>query len=144
MVKVLGIDPGVTTGFALVRFEDDDDDVNIALGEWHGMEELDKYVEAQLFDVDWIAIERYLIYPNRAQSHIGDDLYTAQEIGRVKWIVFKQGIPEDHLAEHSASMAKGRWPDSRLKLIFDIPRGTSPHMKDALRHALTLAEREEI
>ena len=101
------------------------------------MKQLESLLDRGLLDgVVAFAIERYLIYPNRASTHIGDDLYTAQEIGRLKWIAFLRDV---RVIERPASMAKQRWPLKRLqKYLPRVPR--SPHMRDAVRHALTYIE----
>lgn len=139
---ILGVDPGETTGYVVVDYDVDNRRISlIAHGEWSGMEELLSLWHEGLFnDVEVIALEQYIIYPNRAMNHIGDSLYTAQEIGRLKWIAFRFGIDVE---EQAASMAKQRWPASRLhKRVDEIASlMRTPHELDSLRHALTYIER---
>lgn len=144
-MRVLGVDPGETTGYALCDYDSQTQEMTVVeWGEWHGMEELEQKISAGLFTgVQAMAIEMYIVYPNRARTHIGDKLYTAQEIGRLKWIARQLGI--SRVKEQPASMAKQRWSDTRLRkhgfgayLSSDLP-----HRTDALRHALTYIERKK-
>lgn len=144
-MRILAIDPGVTSGYVLAKVSNDDPSQTLEdrlkfkdIGEWEGMEALSNIV--YLFNnVDVCVIERYAVYPNRARQHIGDDLYTARVIGRVEWLAFSvSGIKE--LEFQSASQAKQRWPNSRLFKHLSGLRHFSPHIRDATRHLLTYLE----
>jgi hypothetical protein len=140
-MRILGIDPGETTGYVLLQVDDVSREVAIErAATWHGLVEFDAMVNDGLFDgIDAMAIEGYIIYPNRAQSHVGSHLYTAQEIGRLLWVAYTKHI--EIVKQQPASMAKSRWPDDRLEKYGLLLRGESLHARDALRHALTCFEK---
>ena len=113
-MRILSVDPGVTTGYVLAGVEGSElagtniSDIELLkAGEWRGMEELQKCLT--LFEnVDVVVVERYVVYPNRARQHIGSDLYTAREIGRIEWLAYLNGC---EVVFQTASQAKQRFPD---------------------------------
>lgn len=146
-MNILAVDPGVTTGFvrAVVTTEYDDIGDLIdrsglrfrSIGTWSGIE--DMAGRCNLFhDLDVCVVERYVIYPGRAQAHIGDDLYTARQIGMVEWLVHEHSLIG--VVFQAASQAKQRWPDKRVcRYLPEVP-GFGPHVTDAVRHLLTYLE----
>ncbi len=145
-MKVLAIDPGETTGYVLAEWGSGGVSGLVGIidfdefGTWHGIEELgDKVERGLLANVVIFVIEKYVIYPNRATAHIGNDLYTAREIGRLEWLAYSIGA---QVVMHSASQAKSRWPWSRIVKHFpEFTNSKYPgHIWDALRHLLTFME----
>ena len=141
-MNILGIDPGETTGLALINIDKEKDLLNIkGYAQWSGIYELAKVVDGPFFnDIQVFAMEKYIIYPHAAMQHIGSSVYTAQEIGRILWIAHRRGIA---VYEQSASMAKERWTDERIMKHFPqvVINKKNRHHIDALRHALTCFER---
>jgi hypothetical protein len=153
MTKILAVDPGHTTGYVIGEFEpekfnamkiyNDPSELSVSLnivrvGEWTSMEELEDLLLDLFHKTDVVVCERYVIYPNRAESHVGDQLETPQIIGIVKWLAWRICCVD--VVEQSASQAKQRWPDSRLEKYYPMARIYSPHIQDALRHLLTYIE----
>lgn len=153
-MRVLAIDPGGTSGYVLGEFDERIEDAFERIktveirdaGEWSGMQDMTDrgIVEpadgSGLFDHgDVVVVERYVIYPNRAQTHIGDDLYTAREIGRIEWLAFTR---RDHheVVFQAASRAKQRWPNDRMYKYFPGAKHVSNHIRDAMRHLMTYVE----
>jgi hypothetical protein len=140
MPSVLALDPGETTGYVAADYEFRTCDETIIIaaateGTWTAMAGL--HSRLYLFDTaDFIVAEDYIIYPNRAKSHTGDRVYTAQEIGRIRWLAYANGLP---VAMQPASMAKQRWPDERLRE--KLGRMPPNHICDAWRHLFTYLEK---
>jgi len=135
---VLAIDPGETTGFVLAEVVTDDRITIKESGDWSGLGAF--IANMDLFaGVDVCVCEDYKIRPNRANTHIGDPLYAAQEIGRVKLMATLKGA---QVVLQSASSAKQLWPGQRLDHYVNIATLKSRHTIDALRHLFTYAERQ--
>lgn len=141
--QILAVDPGVTTGYVLVKVSSKDVEIEdrihfVDAGEWDSMDAL-RQLKYELFEETVVVVvERYVVYPNRAAQHIGDDLYTARVIGRVEWLAFT--ICGLEVVFQPASQAKQRWPQNRLAKHFPGARHLSNHIQDALRHLLTYIE----
>jgi len=118
-MKILAIDPGVSTG---VIFVDPVQPEESTYGKViHLWEQLDKIIERTSPDV--IVIEAFRLYPHMAKTMIGNDFPSSQVIGVTKYLAAKAGIP---VVEQMASMAKH---------IAKNPRLHNPHLQDAWRHA---------
>jgi hypothetical protein len=149
-MNILAVDPGGTSGYVRAEVDFEADDIRDLVsggmlrvrrfGSWQGMLELEDLVVGGLFsELDVCVVERYVIYPNRASAHIGDDLYTARVIGRCEWLAYMHsGI--DEVVFQAASQGKQRWPNSRLYKYMDGLVGMSDHVKDAVRHLMTYVE----
>lgn len=147
-MKILAVDPGHTTGYVKAVFNPPEEDYDILpfdscvhianTGHWSSMEDLEDLIPDLFHKTDFVVCERYVIYPNRAESHVGDHLYPVQVIGRVKWLAWRLCCVD--VVEQSASQAKQRWPDSRMWKYFPGIRNFSPHIQDAMRHLLTYIE----
>lgn len=146
---VVAIDPGETSGFVrgfVVSTPGCDLDAPDGIfrvdghGQWRGMDEL-RYLETFLFKPGYVIVaEDYRVYPHKASEHIGSPVYTARELGRVEWLAY---IHECVLIQQSASMAKQRWTNHRLRNHF--PRlweqtTNQGHIRDAARHLFAYLE----
>lgn len=143
-VHILAIDPGETSGFIRASIGSKTEWSITHWGVWHGMDELYELVERHLFDeLIHVVIEDYRIYPNRVFAHIGSQVYTAKEIGRVEWICFMKGV---NMTYYAASKAKQAWPDSRIAKHVKMHNYANQfrHTKDALRHLLTYLEAQGV
>lgn len=149
---MLAIDPGGTSGYVLAEFDENVEDSFERLdtievkdaGEWSGMvgmfDKFRRYFgEPLTLGLDACVVERYVIYPNRAQTHIGDDLYTAREIGKIEFVLYED-TRIDEVVFQAASQAKQRWPNDRLFKYYPGARHVSDHIRDAMRHLLTFVE----
>lgn len=151
-MNILSIDPGETSAFVDATLDSPSHPHPhlrvLQWGTWSGMEELAYLYEAKLFyHPDAIVIEDYRIYPTKAKEHIGSQVYTAKEIGRIEWLAFQN---DTEVVYQLASQAKGRWPTSRMKMYPMVARFLPkvkgyavPHRKhllDAYRHLLTFVE----
>lgn len=152
-MRILSIDPGETSAFVIGYMEPNKAGIQSfhtnVWGAWSGLEELALLVENKLFErVDVLVIEDYRVYSRSANMHIGSQVRTVREIGRIEWFAFKAATPMHY---QMASQAKGRWPNSRMKmypvvkLFLDQPelkkyKKIRRHILDAYRHLLTYLE----
>jgi len=151
-MRILSIDPGETSAFVLGHIEPNKPLHISSWGTWAGLEELARIVESSIFEgLDVIVIEDYRVYPHKAWVHVGSQVYTAKEIGRIEWFAFKDAT---NIVYQMASQAKGRWPDSRMRMYPVVKRflvhpglkrykGKRKHIIDAYRHLLTYLETVE-
>jgi hypothetical protein len=149
-MRILAVDPGETTGFVRAEivsgavYQDVGDLIRDSkvhfnkAGTLSGKRELAANV-GLFSNLDVCVVEKYVIYPNRAMQHIGDDLYTARMIGQIEWLAYV-GSSIDDVVFQAASQAKQRWPDSRLYKYLPGLKGKTEHIKDAVRHLLTYVE----
>ena len=128
---VLGLDPGETTGYVVLRFEEGNDlpaEV-LRVGEvdmWIGLERL--FLE---FQPDQVACEAFRLYPWMAKTKTWNTFPTVEVIGVIKYLAQKYGVP---VKMQNASMKKA---------CRKSPKHPSPHVKDAARHALIWWHRAE-
>ena len=140
-MNILGIDPGETTGVAFLETIGNTNRVILSaqafttktVAEFSGMYNLKDLISTRMYDV--IALESFAPYAHKAQSLVGNKLWTSQLIGMIKLVAFEYGI---EVKENNASRAKTLWPDKMLKtygLYSD-----SKHVRDATRHALLVGD----
>lgn len=155
-MRILSIDPGETSAFVVGGVEHSKAGWPMlhteTWGTWSGLEELAGIVDSQLFvGPDVLVLEDYRIYASKAQYHVGSQVYTIREIGRIEWFAFQEDIP---VIYQMAAQAKGRWPNSRMKMYPAVARFLEhpalkrykekrKHIIDAYRHLLTYLEVSE-
>jgi hypothetical protein len=115
-----------------------------AWGEWRGMPELAR-INSTLFKLGThVVVEDYRVYPHKVRQHIGSQVYTAREIGRVEWIAYVSGCTT---SLQMASQAKQQWNNQRIRQHFPElykRTGGKAHIRDALRHLLTFMEDNQL
>jgi len=144
-MRILGIDPGGTTGIVVIdvawdenRYEPTPDayrfDAQIE-ARWDAGSDS---VGSQMFDLihdndpDLIVIEKFIITQRTARfSQQPDAMWI---IGGVRFLADISSIPV-HM--QPASLAKTTWDNERLKETGWFKVVKQPHARDALRHALT-------
>jgi hypothetical protein len=137
---VLGVDPGATTGLALIDVAESG---NTLVVETHqlAVKETMLWLRRELPTVDLVGVEKYIITQRTAKLSRQTD--ALEIIGVVKanllYILTDLGI-EVPLSMHTPADAKTVWNDERLKK-HDLYRQAPGHAKDALRHALLATER---
>lgn len=78
--------------------------------------------------------EDYRVYSDKADTHINNNLHTAQWIGGIQIAAYLQGIP---CSTKMAAAAKTFWTDSKLELTGTYSKGMK-HARDAMRHMLLM------
>lgn len=144
MTRVLGIDPGGTTGACLIewdgRFPLTADTVTV-LDHWQlSFEEVPWWARITLPRADHVAIEKFLITPQTAKnSREYEALYVIGGILFVAEIQAKDAAPHRepvHIKMRQASVVKNAWGSCRLQETGLHGEVTGGHARDALRHAL--------
>jgi hypothetical protein len=129
-LRILGIDPGVTTGWALLDFEPGTGNFEIIqFGETHNVKEIEALIPT--LDFDLCAIESFYLIPRLAKVVAANDPegLTQQVIGAMKILV-----PDDKLF-FQRPRKKELCPDRRL-IDLGLMRRESKHIKDAMRHCV--------
>ncbi len=129
---VLGIDPGNTTGIAIIRYENGSFNLQRSeiirdhLNMWHLLYEI---------NIDRIVMESFHLYENRARAQVNSSFYTVEVIGIVKlWCQ----IHDCPLKLQTAQYGKSVWDDKHLKKFGLWPTGPNArHERDAIRHVAT-------
>lgn len=85
-----------------------------------------------------VSFEEYILYAQKAAAQINSHFETSQLIGVIRLYCWQNNIP---VFSRPAARAKPRWTDEILvhKGILseeDVVNGYSPHIKDAIRHAM--------
>jgi hypothetical protein len=127
-MKVIAIDPGVTTGIAYGLHID-------GLLTVHA--EQSKFTHAQLFDLLYDKSPNIIVcesFEFRQKARSGLVLYSCELIGVIKLYVDTVPIPVE-LVMQTASKGKGYYSDHLLNKNGVYVRGV-PHGMDALRHLL--------
>lgn len=143
MTRILGVDPGGTTGFVLVTL----DQMPIIAAHWTGAED-SKSIRIRALEFltilrahvpDVVVVEDYRVYRNTAKTHIGQRLFTSELIGCYE-TVCGIVVPAPEFARLPAHK-KGKWPVARINRWFpEILGMPTEHEQDAARLALTFIE----
>ncbi len=139
-MKILGIDPGITTGFALVDVTGPDCMTKIQGGVVRGYEGL--YTLLKLgASADAVVMENFTLWPKMAVKVSSDDpeLLTPRYIGAITmWFKFVAPKPLT-FQQPALKKACPGFLLSSLKLT-----GQTEHEMDALRHVVVYARREYV
>jgi hypothetical protein len=128
VLKVLTIDPGITTGFALARIEAETVDVGIFQ---------DKLDHAPFYDLIARIAPQAIVYERfdyRNRQRAGLELYSRELIGVIS--LYAQWYEAQLFPQQSSVVSdSGPWSNARLQAQGYYVRGM-PHGLDALRHFL--------
>lgn len=146
-MKILGVDPGVTTGGALISWNGElpvnPGNAKVICVWQMEFQDVPSWAQEWIPRVDHIAVERFHITGRTVQNtRQYEPLYV---IGGIVFLLqlnledaaktMTRTCPKLHL--NSASNAKNAWSNGRLKEMgFYEQTVGSPHARDALRHAL--------
>lgn len=142
MTTILGIDPGLTTGAAIIEWDGQlpltHRTVEILSLEQVDFDDIGCWIQATLPTVDHVAAERYQITARTARlSRQYEALYTlGGVVCALQVMATRDGeAPEFHLSP--ASTAKAAWTNDNLRAagLYEPTTGAR-HARDALRHAL--------
>ena len=126
--KLLSLDPGHTTGFAV--FIDgnlaESGEINTA-DTWDGLFELFERVQP----VETV-YENYRVYAHKALKHTNQEIRTLRVIGAIEYHAWLYDVV---LESQMASEAKGFCSDSLLKKLGLWVKGQR-HARDAIRHGV--------
>ena len=127
MVKLLGLDPGESTGFVVVTVTPGSSIATVnehgVLRLWHGLGTLAKRTRP-----DVIIYERWRLYPWVARSLTWSELPTVQVIGVLKFVAEMMHVP--CIGQNASFRKNYRLSKKRFKEV------DNPHSRDALQHVL--------
>lgn len=131
MSKLLGIDPGESTGFVVVSVAPGSRTATVhewgVLRLWHGLGTLAKRTRP-----DIIIYERWRLYPWAARSLSWSELLPVQTIGVLKFVSEMLGIP--CIGQNASFRKNYKLPKSRFRQV------TNLHARDALQHLLAFIQ----
>jgi hypothetical protein len=142
--RVLALDPGETTGFAVFDSRPDGvgETAKARLVDWMEINQIKTWPERDcvqnltaLFDrirPTILVYESYRVYDWKSDDHKWSPVHTTQVIGSIWTLAIQRSIPR---CEQSAQNAKGFWTDDRLK-DYGIYLKAVKHGRDATRHAM--------
>jgi len=148
-LRILVIDPGETTGYAvflLNRPEDGALPANelLLLETWEGQgASISEFVIPFLkvlrrVKPALVLIEDYRVYQSKANLHIGMSLRTPELIGAIIAIC-NLTVPKMRTVRIAAAK-KGRWPEARMKVKFPQAKDVTGHARDAVKLGLAFLE----
>lgn len=156
MIRILGLDPGETTGLALLKFGpglpsrlilDCYEQVELPITQTkltRGFNWAEVQPEVYCMVADYrptvIVIEDFRLYHSKAMAQVGRHMLTAELIGAICYAAQERGIDVVRVS----ATKKGRWPEARLSRKFpDYFNAPAPHARDAVILGLIYAEAKE-
>lgn len=145
-MRLLAIDPGQTTGFAVFEHQPRFPFFKALLLEWWESAGVPLDVFAPQFlsvlrttQPTHVVIEDYRIFAGKAGMHIGQPLHTAELIGAI--VALCSTVVPPISTSRVAPSKKGRWPPARLEAKFPDAVGiTGAHASDAVKIGLVYLE----
>lgn len=131
-VRVVGIDPGETTGICCFEGCDILDATQIVAknSPTVGANEIKAYIEK--WKPSFVVLEDYKVYSWKSEDHSWASLHTPRLIGALDYICNELGIP---VTKQMAQAAKGFCTDDKLKL-WGLWIPGKRHARDAIRHTV--------
>jgi hypothetical protein len=136
---VLGIDPGITTGYALLEVKGAQEYLKIVAGVMKGYEGVTSLLSLAPVPEAYV-IENFTLWPALAVkvSHDDPELLTVRYIGALTHTILSRG---GRLVFQQPSYKKA-CPDFLLKKYGLWETRQTPHERDALRHVVAFTRRE--
>lgn len=149
-LRILAIDPGETTGYAVFALNRTPSrrpslpSVLELIETWE-----DQGVSISEFVIPFlkvlrrvkpslVLIEDYRVYQDKAMMHIGQPLRTPELIGAIIGVCALT-VPPMRTARIAAAK-KGRWPEARMRTKFPEAEGITGHTRDAVKLGLAFLE----
>ena len=132
--RMLSIDPGQTTGWALWERQNNENPQLVSAGQWYSfpkdkaIAEMEGFFESK--QVSYVVLEEYRIYKWKTDMHANSDVFTLRLIGMFEYFLGIRGIP---IRYQGAGMAKGFCTDEKLK-DWNFWHEGQRHARDATRH----------
>ena len=148
-VAVLGVDPGKTSGVALIMWSGSSDESPVLLFSQEVTEEAYGSVIESAFltagmeaEKTIVACERFII--NQATVRNSQAPYSLEQIGVLKFLcrISRFAPPVEELKFQAPVDAKNMFPNPALKKLGIWHKGGDGHALDAIRHALLALTRQ--
>jgi hypothetical protein len=136
---VMSIDPGKTTGYALLAYEPSDNTVDVKETAELTPEEFGEKVEQVLRDESvncrlLVCCESFIINAQTVRNSQAP--YSLEQIGVLKYLCYSNGYDPAKIAFQAPVNAKNMFPNPVLKQLGTWHRGGAGHANDAIRHGL--------
>jgi len=132
--KLIAIDPGKATGFAVIDFEDMDN-ISVVqsseLEQYETCETVEKLLEEDASSYE-IVMEKFTITTQTGKNTNGGN-WSPEIIGCVRYFAQKFDVP---FTEQTPAEAKKFVPNDRMKAVGIWHVGGEGHARDALRHGV--------
>lgn len=147
-MRILAIDPGQTTGYAVFGLVGASHSVLVLHRAWEEpVPSIEEY--APIFTrllwrehPDLAIIEDYRVHYGKARMHVGRHLFTPELIGAFVALC-SSVLPSINTARIQPSK-KGRWPDARIEAKFPEAQHAFGHALDAVKIGLAYLEGEKL
>lgn len=140
-IKILGLDPGITTGYAMLEIpkkligklnpEQDYSELLLTSGVWDINEK--KYTLLEYLNPDFVVIEDFRLYPWTSKAKIWDDFKEVKVLGGYMTLL-QEVFDIPYILQLPAK--KNFYTDEILKQMNLYPKVI--HTRDAVRHVLQL------
>lgn len=137
-IKVIALDPGITTGYASGIIEDGKLGVISGQAKWN---ELQLYLQLKMSVHDIIIYERFEYRSQKAYNVDNAELFPRNLIGVINLYIQEREGQGNPLVEWHTQMPaqvlgkKAYWSDEKLKTA-KVYKVANPHANDAMRHLL--------
>lgn len=134
-LRIIGIDPGETTGIAVLHVYDGEVVVADALhhDSMQAPHWLHRMLGLNFTGTTEVVIERFTISQRTLQGTRSGPMETLYTIGALRYVCDQYGLAPFF---QTPSQAKSAYSDETLRDLDLWPRTSGPHERDALRHAL--------
>jgi hypothetical protein len=132
---VIGVDPGETTGFALINnaklVKWDQIETDTPLKAWYNLGKIFEETKHQFPEGVDVACEDYRIYSWKSKDHSWSAVHTIKVVGYVQILAHTHGF---NLKMRMAQQAKAFMSDKRLE-EWGLYQEGQRHARDAIKHA---------
>lgn len=134
-MKILGIDPGGTTGVGIIQMGEDKRLLPTYIGQLTKKDDKTKRLRDLILSVEVIVVENFLVRPGKAAQGAFDwnSMDTSKEIGKIQTLCELEG-KKCVLQEPSVKPVGYGWANMKY-----VPGKKGTHDKDALAHAVFYA-----
>lgn len=142
MTLVCAFDPGGTTGFAVVDIDFGNNVPTYHVIDMKEIKDFDDYNTFFVKHVIWapdtpaaVLVERFNLFPHKAQAQIGSDFPSAQWIGVIRYTLHTHKM--DKILRFQTPEQKSIITNEMLRNRLDVVSlPSSEHIRDALRHII--------
>lgn len=134
MIRILAVDPGKTTGVAVLQWSGDkeDDPVLESSAEVDEVGFPEYVLDAFDKDIDYVVCESFTITTQTGKNSQAP--YSLEAIGVLKYLCRKRNYPPEDIVFQSPANAKSMFPNPTLSKVGLWHRGGRGHALDAIRH----------
>ena len=135
MKIVLAVDPGKTTGLAVLSYDTEPELVSShELSQFEFGRVIDEFFQTVELKHVEVVCERFVINAQTVKNSQAP--FSLEQIGILKYLVHRHGLDPEKIYFQSPSDAKKLFPNEALKKLDMWHKGGGGHALDAVRHGL--------